>query len=193
MFVIGEVVVDDTVACTQFHCDLARCKGACCTVEGGRGAPLFEHEIIELEAVLPHIRKYLSADHINVIEKQGVFEGPPGDRVTTCFNRQACVFVMVDEGIARCAIELAYFRGEAHWQKPLSCHLFPIRIRHFGGDILHFEEFSECESALLKGKNEKIPIYDFVKDALVRAYGVQWYEQFLVACKKIDGTGDTER
>ena len=191
MLVIGEVVVEDTVARTQFHCNLARCKGACCTVEGGRGAPLLDHEIIELEAVLPHVRKYLNAEHLNVIEKHGVFEGQPGNRATTCFEHRACVFVIVDDGIARCAIEHAYFRGEVHWQKPLSCHLFPIRVRHFGGDILYFEEFSECNTALLKGKNEKVPLYDFIKDALVRAYGIQWYEQFRDACKKFNGTGNT--
>ncbi len=190
MFVIGEVVIEDTVARTQFRCDLARCKGACCTVEGGRGAPLLDHEIVELEAVLPYVRKYLNADHLKVIEQQGVFEGSPGDRVTTCFNHQACVFVMMNDGIARCAIEHAFFQGEVLWQKPLSCHLFPIRIRHFGGDILYFEEFSGCEAALLKGKKEGILLSDFTKDALVRAYGNQWYGKFCDVCKKFNGTAN---
>lgn len=189
MFVIGEVVVEDTVACTQFHCDLARCKGACCTVEGGRGAPLLDHEVKELEAVLPHVRKYLSADHLNVIEKEGVSEGPPGDRTTTCFEHRACVFVMMDGKVAKCAIQHAFYKGEIHWQKPLSCHLFPIRIRRFGGDILHFEEFAECDSALLKGRKEKVSLYDFTKDALTRAYGTEWYGQFHEACMTFNGTG----
>jgi hypothetical protein len=159
-------------------------------VEGGRGAPLLDREIVELEAVLPHVRKYLSTEHLNVIEKEGIFEGSPGDRATTCFEGRACVFVMMDNGIAKCAIEHAYFRGEVQWQKPLSCHLFPIRIRRFGGDILHFEEFSECEAALLKGKNENIPSYDFLRDSLIRAYGAQWYERFRDACKKIERTAE---
>jgi hypothetical protein len=193
MFVIEEIVVEDTVARTQFHCDLARCKGACCTVEGGRGAPLLDHEVLELEAVLPHVRKYLSADHLNVVENKGIFEGPPGDMVTTCFNHQACVFVMMDDGIAKCAIEYAFFRGEVRWRKPLSCHLFPIRIRHFGGSILYLEEFSECAPAIEKGKHESRPLYDFLKEALVRAYGAEWYKKFRDACVFIDRNSSSRR
>jgi hypothetical protein len=185
MFVIEDIVVDDTVARTQFHCDLARCKGACCTVEGGRGAPLLDHEVLELEAVLPHVRKYLSADHLAVIENSGIIEGPPGDLVTACFNHRACVFVMMDDGIAKCAIEYAFFRGEVRWRKPLSCHLFPIRIRHFGGSILYVEEFSECAPAIIKGKSENIPLYGFLHDALIRAYGGEWYTKFRDACVSI--------
>ena len=182
MFVIGEIVVEDTVARTQFHCDLARCKGACCTIEGGRGAPLLDHETLELEAVLPYVRKYLSADHLDVIENKGIYEGPPGDIVTTCHKFQACVFVMMDDGVAKCAIEHAFFRGEVGWRKPLSCHLFPVRVRHFGGSILYFEKFPECTSALVKGQTDGIALYDFLKDALLRAYGDEWYSKFRDAC-----------
>ncbi len=187
MFVIGEIVVEDTVARRQFCCDLARCKGACCTVEGGRGAPLLDNETVELDAVLPFVRKYLSAEHLDVIGKYGAYEGPAGDRATTCYREKACVFVMMEDGIAKCAIEHAYNRGEVKWRKPLSCHLFPIRIRRFGGDILHYEEFSECEAAVTKGEKEGVALYDFLRDALVRAYGNQWYEKFRDACRMIAG------
>ncbi len=193
MFVIGEIVVEDTVARTQFHCDLARCKGACCTVEGGRGAPLLDHETVELEAVLPYVRKYLSAQHLDVIGKQGIVEGPPGDRVTTCVDEKACVFVMVENGIAKCAIEHAWQRGEVGWRKPLSCHLFPIRIRRFGGDILYYEEFSGCAPALVKGEKEGVNLFSFLREALVRAYGAGWYEQFRNVCRSLAGTDEDKR
>jgi len=185
MFAIGNVIVEDSVAVTRFCCDLARCKGACCTVEGGRGAPLLDQEIKTLKAILPKIRHYLKPEHLRLIDQEGPFEGTPGDYATTCYNHKACVFVMEEGGIARCAIEHAYMKGEIEWRKPLSCHLFPIRVRHFGGDILYVEKFSECQPAYSVGIKNGIMLYDFLREPLIRAYGEDWYKEFRRACEEL--------
>ncbi len=203
MFAIGEVIVDDRVAATQFCCDLIKCKGGCCTVEGGRGAPLYDDEIKEIQAILPKVRRYLNSEYLRLIDKEGPFEGRPGNYATTCYDERACVFVMwesserspsdmpsaEEDGIAKCAIEHAWSRGEIKWRKPLSCHLFPIRIRKFGGDILFVEKFSECPPAYKKGAKEGMMLYDFLRDPLIRAYGEKWYQEFRNTCQELIAQG----
>lgn len=186
MFIIGEAVIEDFVASEAFACDLEVCKGACCTVEGGRGAPLDDMEIGQVKLSFPQVREYLREISLKVIEEVGIVEGVPGDYATPCVDHRECVYVYFDGGIARCAFERAYFEGRTRWRKPLSCHLFPLRIRHFGQEFVRYEKIEECEGGRARGRAQQIKLRDFIKDALVRKYGIRWYEAFLRECEARD-------
>ncbi len=166
--------IDPAIEETSFACDLKACRGACCTLRGGRGAPLLDEELSHILDILPTVLPTLPDVHQNVIDSYGAVEGPPGDYHTTCIDNAACVFVRFEGPVAHCAIEQAYHRGEIAWRKPLSCHLFPIRIDR--GEISHirFEYISECRPALQRGQLEGIPLTSFVADALDRAFGMTW-------------------
>ncbi len=179
MIIIREIAVEDAAADTPFACDLNACKGACCTMPGSKGAPLLDEEIDRLHECYPAIRHFIPAAHQEVIERRGLFEGPPGDRTTTVVNERACVFVHFENGIARCAFERGYLDGLIAWQKPVSCHLFPLRVNR-SGEIEHIwlERIAECRAAYQNGADRAIPVSEFLRDALTRAYGPEWYEEF---------------
>lgn len=182
MVSIQNTTIDTTIAVARFACDLAQCKGACCTMPGPKGAPLMEEEIDEIEKAFPIIRKYLNDEHLRAIDAQGLVEGSTGVITTTCVDHRACVFVTYENGTAKCSFEKAYFKKEIAWRKPLSCHLFPIRIDHGFREQLRYESISECSPALNRGEAEGIFLSDFLKDALIRLYGEKWYEEFAKAC-----------
>ncbi|MBI3194447.1 MAG: DUF3109 family protein [Ignavibacteriae bacterium] len=186
MFIIGEVRVETQIGTIQFACDLKRCKGACCTMPGGRGAPLLESEISEIERAFPVIRKYLPESHLQAITEQGMYEGTRGSRATMCIDDGACVFVYHDGDIARCSLERAFLNGETEWKKPISCHLFPIRVSAFSGTTLRYEEIEPCEPALEEGKREKIPLFEFLKEPLVRRFGEAWYQELYKTCNDLN-------
>lgn len=179
MLLIQETLVDEPVASINFACDLKACKGACCTMPGGRGAPLLDSENKEIERSFPAVRKYLSKDHLARIEQVGLVEGTTGDRTTPCYDKQACVFVTYENGIAKCSFEKAYLNGEISWRKPISCHLFPLRIDRGARELVRYEFLADCQPALERGGLEHIALSRFLKDALLRAYGEQWYTEFL--------------
>jgi hypothetical protein len=172
---VGDVLVRQEILDTPFSCDLSKCKGGCCTIESDYGAPLNEDEIGEIEKILPIVREYLPENHLSEIDKNGFYEIKEGEKLTTSFENKACVFVFWENGIAKCGIERAYFDGKVSFRKPVSCHLFPIRVSKFGGDVLRYEKFNECVPALEKGVKEKTNIVDCCKDALIRLYGKDWY------------------
>lgn len=174
---IDGVMVRNEVLEVPFVCDLNKCKGACCTLESNYGAPLLEDEIAEIEKVLPEVLPLLPEEHRKEIEKNGFHEKKEGELMTRSVNRRACVFVYFDGDIAKCAMELAYKQGKTGFYKPISCHLFPIRISRFGGDVLRYEEFSECTPALENGAKLKVSIARFCKDSLTRLYGAKWFEK----------------
>ena len=185
MFTIGEISVDDSVAEVKFSCDLDVCKGACCTFPGGRGAPLHDNEIGEIARAFTVIKEYLPAEHLDVIKRDGLIDGEPGNYATQCVEGKACVFVYYDGEIAKCAFERAFYEKKHDWQKPVSCHLFPIRMRRDGKEI-HYEYFSECLPALEKGKNGNIALHRFVSAPLERVFGKMW-------CQKLNETLNTKR
>jgi hypothetical protein len=162
----------------NFACDLARCKGACCTMKGARGAPLSDDEVDEIYKAFPVVKRYLSKKHLAVIKKYGMIQGDTGNFATQCVDEEACVFVYYENGVAKCSFEKAFLNDEIKWRKPLSCHLFPFRQSYNSKRQLFFEYIRECEPALERGTREKIPVYKFLKDALVRTYGEQSYEEF---------------
>ncbi len=171
------VLINPEVTTTHFACDLSKCKGACCTLESDFGAPLELKEIEILEDILPIVKEYLPLEHKEEIEFNGFYERKFGEYLTRSVNRRACVFVYYENGIAKCGIEKVFIEGKTNFRKPISCHLFPIRISKFGGDILRYEKFSDCKPALENGKKLNITILDFCRNALQRLYGNNWFNK----------------
>ena len=182
MFEIGEAVIDDDAGRASFCCDLPSCRGACCTLPGGRGAPLEDDEVLEIEKAYPAARQFLGERSIRAVASAGLTEGVKGDFATPCLDAQECVYVYFEEGIARCSFERAFELGLTDWRKPLSCHLFPIRIRQFGKDFLRYERIEECEPGRRKGETQKIHLREFLREPLIRRYGKEWYGKFIRYC-----------
>ena len=176
MLPILDIVADEALATTKFACDLGACKGACCTMPGGRGAPVDDAEVDDLLASVAAALPYLSQRNREIIRTLGPLEGRRGDRATRCIDNKDCVFVYFENDVAKCSIERAHFNGETPFRKPISCHLFPIRVSDvLGGTYLRYEQIPECEAALTNGRAKNIPLYKFLKDALVRAFGAEAY------------------
>lgn len=185
MFTILDTIVDGALGTARFACDLGACKGACCTMAGGRGAPLEDAEVSLVQEAVQAALPYLSERNRTVIETRGAVEGRPGDYATRCIDRRDCVFVYYEGDVAKCAIERAHFNGESAFRKPLSCHLFPIRIDHlFDADYLRYERIPECDPAIANGAARAVPLYVFLKEAITRAYGEQYYAALAARLKK---------
>lgn len=180
---VQKTYIDTAIPTKKFACDLGRCKGACCTMPGHRGAPLLDPEVKEITNAFPLIKKYLSEEHLAIIENRGMVQGASGDFSTQCIDNKACVFVTFEDGIARCAFEKAYNNREITWRKPISCHLFPIRVDRGNQDRLRFESIPECRPAVERGETESIFLADYLKTSLVREYGEDWYNEFLNYCQ----------
>lgn len=167
-----------------FVCDLNSCKGACC-VEGDSGAPLLEDEKNILEDIYDKVRPYMRNKGVVEVEKQGVavFDDD-GDLTTPLVNNKECAFASFENGTAKCTIEKAYLDGKTNFKKPISCHLFPIRIKEYHDfDAVNYQQIKICKSACTNGKNLKIPVYVFLKEPLIRKYGEEWYKELLEAAR----------
>lgn len=175
MLLIDDILIDQDVVTSSFSCDLEKCKGACCTFPGDSGAPLLEHEIDQIKKAAPFAKEYLSKRSLEILDKNGFHEIVDDELATVCIDKKDCVFVFYEGDVAKCALEKAYFDGKTDFRKPISCHLFPIRVGKFGGDKLYYEKFDECKPGRKKGKSEKVKLLDSVKDALIRAYGEDWF------------------
>ncbi len=180
MICLDNTVLSDEIRSVFFCCDLSKCKGACC-IEGDAGAPLEEEEISQLEDHIDSIKPYMIPEGIREVEELGVFDyDAEGNFVTPLINGRECAFVFFSCGIARCSIEQAYKEKKIPFQKPLSCHLYPIRIRKTTvNELLNYHKWPICQKALIKGYEERIPLYRFLEDALIRKYGRKWYNQLL--------------
>ncbi len=172
---VKDVLIRNEIAEIKFACDLKKCKGACCTIESEFGAPLLKEEVEKIKSVLNDVKNYLPKKHQEEIDEFGFYELKHDELLTKSVDNKACVFVYYDNGIAKCGIERAFLDGKIKFRKPISCHLFPIRVSKFGGDVLRFEKFSECSYALENGAKNNIKLIDFCKDALERLYGKKWY------------------
>lgn len=188
MILLDHLLIQEQVLTTPFACDLKACKGACCTMSGGAGAPLLESEVALIRDVVPAVIGYLPPSARAILEEQDPVEGPEGDRSVACIDDADCVFVYYENTVAKCAIEKAYFNGEVSFRKPLSCHLFPIRVANFGGPYLHYEVIDECAPGRALGKQLGRPLVESLRDALVRAYGEQMYERILASAPGDGGT-----
>ncbi|OGU56995.1 MAG: hypothetical protein A2V66_05355 [Ignavibacteria bacterium RBG_13_36_8] len=172
---VDGVHINVEVVTTRFECDLKECNGACCTMESDFGAPTGESEIREIEKILQIVKKYIPQENVEVIENSGFWYRRRDELMINSVNRRECVFSFYEGNIAKCGIEKAFRKGEIDFVKPISCHLFPIRVGKFGGDVLRFEKYSECESALKKGMDTDSKVFHFCKDALERKYGREWF------------------
>ena len=183
MIAIENTLISDDIFTEYFCCNLEICKGNCC-VEGDAGAPLNEDEINYLEEHLDLIKPYLTEKGREAIETTGVFEIAVDDTtVTTLVNRAECAYITFDDnGTAKCAIEKAFEDGKISYQKPISCHLYPIRISKVGSsDALNYDRWKICSDACIEGREKKIKIFQFLKEPLIRKYGLEWYEQVVCA------------
>ncbi len=185
MISIDKTVLSDDIADNCFMCDLERCKGACC-VEGDLGAPLEKSELKILDEIYEKVAPYLTAEGREAIIRQGkyVFD-EEGDFSTPTINGKECAYAVYDErGILKCAIEQAWMDKKIKFQKPISCHLYPIRITKYESyDALNYDRWDICLTACELGKKRKIPLYRFAKKALIRKYGIVWYNKL---CKVIE-------
>jgi hypothetical protein len=182
MIAIDNKLVSDSIAEAQFVCDLNKCKGACCE-DGDAGAPLETDELNKLLEFYEIVKPYMTAEGIKEVEKQGKYLY---DRefgwVTPTIEGQICAYGFRDEsGIIKCAIEKAYLDGKTDWKKPISCHLFPIRITKSREDpdleYVNYEPRTDiCRAACSLGKKLKVPVYIFLKDSIIRKYGEEFYE-----------------
>ena len=183
MIQIDDVVVSFDVLREKFLCDIGVCKGECC-IEGDAGAPVELDEVEKLEEVLPIIWNDLSPEARAVIEKQGVvYTDQDGDLVTSIVNNKDCVFTCYDEkGCCYCAIEKAYREGKVDFYKPVSCHLYPIRIGDYGPyKAVNYHRWDVCKAAVILGKKENLPVYKFLKEPLIRKFGEAWYQELELA------------
>lgn len=144
-------------------------------MHGSRGAPLDDDEIARIEASLPFAVQYLDPVHRAYIDTHGYYEGKRGDYTTKCIDNRACVFVFYQNGIARCSLEQAFNNGESKWKKPISCHLFPIRISNGKPTMVRYEQIPECKPGVRKGELENIRLVQFLEEPLRRHFGDGWY------------------
>lgn len=175
----GSVLVSNEILKSKFTCDLHKCKGACCTMESEYGAPVTENEIEIINDNLEIIFKYIPENSRNAIIKSGFSERKEGELMIRSIKKKDCVFVYYEADIAKCGIEKAYFDGKIDFRKPISCHLFPIRVTEFGGPVLRYEKYNECLPAIELGLKTQLTVAEFCKDALIRAYGKEWYDELI--------------
>ena len=178
MFQLGKTIVSEEIIENDFLCNLSACKGACC-IDGEAGAPLDEEELKILMDIYPKVKPFLSKEGINALEEQGLFITLEGEYETPLIDGKDCAYVNVDEkGIALCAIEEAYNQGEIDWKKPVSCHLYPVRVQDYSEfSAVNYHKWDICDDACILGKELQVPIYKFVKEALIRKFGEDWYEE----------------
>ena len=179
MIEIGRTIVSLDLFQEYFLCDLLQCKGACC-IEGDSGAPLTEEEAVTIQSEFDRFSSFLPPDHLEEIEQQGFsLIDADGDRVTPLVNDRQCAYSYYDTGnILKCAIEKAWQDGLICFKKPVSCHLFPVRIseyRHF--DAVNYQQIEICKPGRECGRKSKMPLYKFLKEPLIRKYGEEWYSE----------------
>ncbi|MEM9884301.1 MAG: DUF3109 family protein [Bacteroidota bacterium] len=186
MLIIQDKFISLDVIEEQFLCNLNACKGACCW-EGDAGAPLEKEELETLDQIFEKIRPFLSEEGVQVIEQKGAYtsQGTFEDYGTNLLKNGACVYMTYDElGIAKCGIEQAYRAGATDFYKPISCHLYPIRVSKNSAlnfEALNYDQWEICSAACENGKKAKLPIYKFVKEAIIRKYGSDFYEELAAA------------
>jgi len=176
MLIIDDIMVSDDLYLVKFICPIDQCKGACC-VEGDAGAPLEEEEIALMEDYLAEIKNYMIPAGKDAVTESGVFDYDiEGTYVTPLIMGGDCAFINFTKGIAWCSIEKAYEEGKIPFQKPVSCHLYPVRLAKIGqSEAVNYHRWQICDVALEKGTKEGVPLYVFLKEALIRRYGKDWY------------------
>lgn len=188
MFRVHDTILSEEIATARFSCDLGRCKGACCVV-GDAGAPVSKRERPVLRKAYRQLRDELNPRAVETVEERGLIQGDSDSGYElSCVDDKECVFVTYNkQGIAQCAIQKAYEEGRFKWEKPISCHLFPIRLKRITNfDYANFEYFPTlCSAGCEQGEREGIWLSEFLKKPLIRRYGKAWYADFEKACEKV--------
>ena len=188
MFKVHDVILSEDIATSRFACNISLCKGACCVV-GDAGAPVEDDEIKVLENAFKKLRSRLKSSAIDAVKQCGVVKTDlNGRHEITCAKDGACIFVeQGGDGVATCAIQNAFYRGDFNWEKPISCHLYPIRLKKVGeNEYANFDYFPEtCESGCSHGKSEGIYLTEFLEKPLRRRYGNRWYKDLIKACSEL--------
>jgi len=179
MIEVGNVLVHEDVVKENFVCNLKKCKGACC-LEGDSGAPLNHDELHILDEIYPKVKPFMTAKGIATIEETGTYVTDfEGDYTTPCVDtNKECAYVTWENGITKCAIEKAYEYGAINWKKPISCHLYPIRITKYPEfDVLNYDRWSICSPACSFCNELKVHVHEFLKEPLIRKFGEEWYKE----------------
>lgn len=179
MLILGKTLVSEEILQNKFACQIQHCKGACC-IEGDYGAPLENEEIDFIDKNLPFYMPYISEESKEIIEQKGFYErDSDGDWVTRCRPTGECVFANYsNDGALYCTIEKAFLDGNSSFQKPISCHLYPIRAKPYGEYLaLNYHHWDICSEACKAGAELSIPVHRFLKSALIRKMGNEWYEE----------------
>lgn len=189
MIVIDNTLLSDDLRESFFVCNLEKCKGACC-VEGDLGAPLEADELPVLEKILPEVLPYMSEEGKRAVAEQGLYLlDDEGDWSTPTIGGRECAYAVYDkQGFLKCAIEQAYRDKKIDYPKPISCHLYPIRISKYDQyDALNYDRWTICVDACHLGEQLQVPLYKFLKEPLIRKYGANWYQQLV---QQIEGPTD---
>jgi len=188
MFRVKDVILADDIATSKFSCNITKCKGACCVV-GDAGAPVDKNEIPVLRKAFKQLKGELAPEAVEKSEKEGLVLGNSEEGYEiNCIDSGDCVFVKKDElGVATCAIQEAFYDGRFNWEKPISCHLYPVRLKNIGTlEYANFEYIPElCSAGCSHGESTGTYLSDFLEKALVRRYGQIWYDEFIDTCKRV--------
>ncbi|RNI28106.1 DUF3109 family protein [Rufibacter immobilis] len=179
MIVLQNTVLSDDLKDKFFVCNLEKCKGACC-VEGDLGAPLDKEELPLLAEVYEHVKPYMSAEGVKAVTEQGLYvEDFEGDYSTPTIGDRECAYAIYDDNLTlKCAIEQAYLDGKISWKKPISCHLYPIRITKYDGfEALNYDRWEICNPACSFGQELGVPVYKFLREPLIRKFGEEWFNE----------------
>ena len=186
MFQLGKTIVSEDLIEKDFVCNLSACKGACC-VDGEAGAPLDTDETQILDNIYDKVKPFLRKKGIEAIEAQGKWiRNDFGELETPLIDGADCAYVIFDDkNTALCGIEEAYNQGEIDWKKPISCHLYPVRVKDYAEfSAVNYHKWEICDDACSLGKELQVPIYVFVKQALIRKFGENWYSELEKVAKK---------
>ncbi len=178
MFQLGKTIVSEDIIEKDFVCNLSACKGACC-IDGDAGAPLENEELKILDEIFLKVEPFLRQEGIEAIKEQGIYTtNDKGEHETPLIDGADCAYVIFDDNnVALCAIEEAYNQGEIVFKKPVSCHLYPVRIQNYSEfAAVNYHHWQICDDACALGKELQVPVYKFVKQALVRKFGEDWYK-----------------
>ena len=186
MLQIQDTLVTLDVVERFFCCDLDKCLGECC-IEGDAGAPISEEERAEIERVLPDVWDYLLPAAKKAIEEEGVaYRDIEGDLVTQIVEGKNCVFSCYGaDGICLCAFEKAFREGKIDFYKPVSCHLYPLRIKEYPTfTAVNYHRWKICKCAEVLGRAKGIRVYQFLREPLIRRFGKDWYDELALTCEE---------
>ncbi len=186
MLRIGDTIFSLDLFEKKFKCDLSKCLGNCCRY-GDSGAPLTNKEVSILDEIWPDVKPYLRPEGVSVIEAEGTsvtdFEN---DNVTPLIGNEECAYTLLNDNIFMCGIEKAWSEGKISFQKPISCHLFPVRIKQYSQfRAVNYQELSICHTALQSGSYDGVFVYEFLKVPLIRELGQEIYDDLCVAAKEL--------